>query len=91
MFLVKSFAKKSSLSLSISKLNLLTVRENQWKAIILEKVIPFTRNHFFRWKLFLLVEALLFDGSHFVYWKIFFYWKSLLLREAVVLSGSRSF
>ena len=30
-------------------------RENQWKPIILEKVIPFTRNHSFQWKLFRLV------------------------------------
>ena len=44
-------------------------RENQWKPIILVKVIPFSRNHSFQWKPFclleniFLVEAITFKGS----------------------------
>ena len=33
-------------------------RENQWKPIILDKVIPFSGNHSFPWKLFRLNEAI---------------------------------
>ena len=41
-------------------------RKNQWKTIILEKVIPFSGNHSFQWKLFRLVEAIMFNDCHFV-------------------------
>ena len=78
MYLIKIFAKKKSPFIIVDfqtqfldnkrKLS----RENQWKSIILEKVIPFTKNYSFQWKLFRLVEVIFLIEAIFLIGKFFF-------------------
>ena len=88
--------KKSILSLLISKLNLLTIKENceektsgsqsfQVKSFISLETIPFSGSYFVQLKLFFLMKAILFTEKYLLQWK------PLLLREDVAFSGSRSF
>ena len=82
--------KKSSLLLSASKLNLLTIKENcedktsgsqsvQRLSFLLLETIPFSVSYFVQLKLFFLMEDILFIG------KYLYQRKPLLFREAVVL------
>ena len=88
--------------MSISKLNLLTIKENceektsgsqsfQRKSFLLLETIPFSGRYFVQFRLYVLREAVALSGSRSFQGKSLFYWKSSLLLENVPFSGSHSF